>query len=296
MYDVILDRGGRLISGCFFWLDPSGEESIVSGYRCNGWVGSPRTPTDEELAEQGKGNYLVGDLFATADAEHKCDQSPLHRTKSRWRKPVIELRHGPAFSEVIPLPHSGSAFVVTQWLRNRLVNESFKGFECVRAETSGTANTPRNEPVWVVNFLGERCIRPLRLVGNASNLCYQCGTGPVVCPSCGQIAWKCPKCDGHPVVPSDSVSEKSPGVLRVQDLKERIPNIIEGYQWDGSDFITGGWMFSGHGIVTRRVVDWLLSIHVTPFIAEPVVVDVSQMSAAQLKELARVAPGVSLKK
>jgi hypothetical protein len=38
-------------------------------------------------------------------------------------------------------------------------------------------------------------------------------------------------------------------------------------------------------VVTRRVIDWLLSIHAVPFVAEPVAVDTSKMSADQLRKL-----------
>ncbi len=68
-------------------------------------------------------------------------------------------------------------------------------------------------------------------------------------------------------------------------VEECRPKIVDGHLWDGSDFFQCGWAWQGQPFVTRRVVDWFLSHHVTPIVAEPVLVDVSQMTPKQLQVL-----------
>ena len=59
--------------------------------------------------------------------------------------------------------------------------------------------------------------------------------------------------------------------------------ILNGHEWDGSDFVGGG----DPAIVTRRVIDWLLAAHSGPFLAKPCRVDVSKMNADQQRWLKR---------
>jgi hypothetical protein len=55
--------------------------------------------------------------------------------------------------------------------------------------------------------------------------------------------------------------------------------IVEGDTWDGTDFC------DATGTVTTRFLDFLLAVHAFPFVAEPVLVDVSRMTEAQRKML-----------
>ena len=61
--------------------------------------------------------------------------------------------------------------------------------------------------------------------------------------------------------------------------------IINGKLWDGSDLICG--RDYTVGFVTRRFVDWLISIHAAPLCATEVAVCVDGMSEAQLANLER---------
>lgn len=288
MDDIVLDRSGQLKTGYFFWLDPVGEDLFDGEEKQSGWFWSARNPSEEQLQAKSGRSYLTGHIEEFPEAEHRCKVSPLHRTKSIWRKPVIELRGGPEFSELIPLPNSGNAVVLTEALCDRLKQQKFEGLNVVEAIVQGETKPPRGQNLFVLNFLGDRCLRPMQIVTTASNSCYSCGTSPVLCPECGEIAWRCPKCEKHPAVPKNSVLANVPGILRVQIRAGREPAILGGHQWDGSDFISGGCMVAGRGIVTRRVINWLLSQHVAPFVAEPLAVDVSKMSVEQLKHLETV--------
>ena len=58
--------------------------------------------------------------------------------------------------------------------------------------------------------------------------------------------------------------------------------IVDGRRWDGTDFFGGG---DGLQTVTRRAVDWLLSIHAYPFEAQPVPVNIAGMTKAERERL-----------
>ena len=59
--------------------------------------------------------------------------------------------------------------------------------------------------------------------------------------------------------------------------------IIDGKNWDGNDFVRLG--SANEMLVTRRVVDWLLSTKSVPFIADPCRLDITGMADSQLHQL-----------
>jgi len=74
-------------------------------------------------------------------------------------------------------------------------------------------------------------------------------------------------------------------VLDVPYWRESVV-IVDASRWDGSDFnFYSSLMTVAEHVVTRRVVDWLLSIHATPFYARAVPVDVTGASPETLARL-----------
>ena len=66
-----------------------------------------------------------------------------------------------------------------------------------------------------------------------------------------------------------------------------LPMVIDVNRWDGADFVfvtldAGGFQTN---VVTKRVVDWLLSFHAAPFVARPVMARLDGASPEQLKML-----------
>lgn len=292
MYDIVLPRDGTLVDGYFYGLDPVGEDSFYGVESQPGWLVSLRIPDEEQLFRTTRRKYLSGesctrdgsDWHADA-AEYKCSQSSKHLTRWVWKKPIVELQDGPKYTDFIPLPDSGVATLMTELLRNRIIEQKYSGLSTVEVEIRGSVQPPAGQKIFALNFLGTPCLRPMRLVSDVPNECHFCHAGPLLCPECGNIMWKCDRCNECPAQPASPPVTTQKGVRHVQPPRERGPNIIEGHLWDGSDFISGGWMFAGRGIVTRRVIDWLLSIHATPFVAEPVAVDTSKMTSDQLQRL-----------
>ena len=63
--------------------------------------------------------------------------------------------------------------------------------------------------------------------------------------------------------------------------------VIDVNRWDGADFVFVT-LDSGAlrtNVVTKRVVDWLLSFHAAPFVARPVMARLDGATPEQLKML-----------
>jgi hypothetical protein len=129
-----------------------------------------------------------------------------------------------------------------------------------------------------------RCVRDFVSFVPQRNVCPFCEAGPIVCVHCGFVNRTCDACGETIVV--DEREHGGDGDPRYFERRpEKIPLIIDGARWDGSDFIQGMW--GPPCFVTRRVVDFLLSIDAKPFIAKPVRVDIRGCSAEQLEGLER---------
>ena len=99
------------------------------------------------------------------------------------------------------------------------------------------------------------------IVPPAGNRCAYCGRAPVQCPECGTTDVPCPSCGGWPfaAVGSATPEQVAAGVILHDPDASR--GVIDPRRWDGSDWLPS--------CVTRRTVDFLLSIHLWPFVAAP---------------------------
>jgi len=68
----------------------------------------------------------------------------------------------------------------------------------------------------------------------------------------------------------------------MQAPNERGPEIVDGREWDGSDFVGGGWRF-----VTKRVVHWFKKQQIGPFIAAPALFDLTGLTDKQREQVQR---------
>lgn len=160
-------------------------------------------------------------------------------------------------------------------------------------------------PFFELLFMGRSCLSPRVISPNTANRCPWCGRGPLSCSECGE--WfgrqfrhchRCRRdvfaseCEGSQLtrkewhdfpdalvapIPPES-KPKFGSLLRFSD--DSPISSVDPARWDGSDFFSGN-------IVTRRVVDWLLSLHVRPFIAKPIAVDVLNISDTDRERLER---------
>ena len=110
------------------------------------------------------------------------------------------------------------------------------------------------------------------------NLCPYCRRGPAVCPGCGYANNPCPACGKMPVrhVKHTTAEEKAAGVVLFDTPYD--DRLVDPRRWDGSDYMGGD-------LVTRRFIDFLLSLHVWPFVAAPVPTLVEGLTKDELAKL-----------
>ena len=164
---------------------------------------------------------------------------------------------------------------VTDWAFNYSDEEACRA---MKAAAGGAANLrhlfPKGGPVHP-----KTTVRP-----PAGNRCVYCGRAPVACPGCGWADRFCPQCGREPVRGARDVTpeEVEAGVIvsHITPLALQQTGVIDPRRWDGSDYMAGG-------VATRRFLDYLLSIHLWPFVAVPLPTLVEGLSKEELIKLDR---------
>lgn len=281
-YNVYLDRSGRLVSGVFFRFDVATDDRPIGKPR-EDTILSPRSPTESELNGRGE-QYLTIKIEQHREKEHhRCPEYPSHVTEhevdsARYR--VFEEGRLAAF--IIDMSEGG---IISQAVSGRfaakLQASGLTGCSLVQAEPARKKDTATGVDLHILNFIGRGCQRPESVRG-AANACPYCGNSPLVCPACGDQANPCSRCQQITITlqewhegPSDK--KLTTGNHATDDF---VPPILEGARWDGSDFIYPYF-------ITKRALDWLLSVHAAPFYAKPAVVCIDGMSDEQKKWLER---------
>lgn len=299
--NIILQQHGDLQPGYFYellieddeWLLKAETEAIAP-YRP---ILSPRTPTQDELLLQNRSyidaRWAWDDDGPTEHEERReCPLNSEHVTAQYWKNVRVELSGGPDVSAFVHLASEGDlAVVVTSALATALRDTGFSGMRLKEREIDPGSRyrvDPGGNPpqFYELQFMGKKCFRPLSIV-NAPNECPWCGKSPLICEGCGHMDLSCcgGKCPwvprpGHKGERDERLIAGRPGFV---DWR---PAIIEASLWDGSDFIFGG-ISKGlrEHVVTKRVVDWLLSVHAAPFYARPVLVNVEGADNEKLERL-----------
>lgn len=295
MDNIVLDESGRLESGIFYEFGvPLGDELPITFEPEDQAVLSKRTPTDDELIGTGR-NYLWVDLavdeegrFGPTEIVRKCPRDDTHDPQWHAKELTVDLLGGPRVADFVHLEPDQVDFIVSEAFGERLKASGLIGFGLAPVKI-GYGHPSYGKPkLKLLQLRGRKCLRPLTVRG-ASNQCPFCGREPLICPACGQWLDPCPKCGEIGTV----VRQMHKGT---QDkrliIAERGKPIVEGKNWDGSDLIFG----QGDGrMITKRALDWLLSVHAAPFYARPIRVCVDGMSEKQLRQLEAAKNVASLK-
>lgn len=288
--DIIYDESGELRSGVFFqfgvedkdvldWTDPDRDDA---------WIVSSLSPTNDELFLRGEAPWMWGeivsglDLYDEASVVGRCRLDCNHVTERRYTGPfLIDLCGGTRQPDFIRIPYDGAA-VVEEHLAKRLKASGLKGIDLSPVEVNVNQTAGPDPTLFLLQFTGANCLRPRKVVG-VPNACPFCGKDPYICPACGYEESLCSNCGNETRILASV--HKGLGDKRLRMAAEpKAGTILDGTRWDGSDFFNCfGWTF-----VTRRAVDWLLSIHAAPFYARPVRVCVDGMTDEQLERLGRV--------
>ncbi len=106
--------------------------------------------------------------------------------------------------------------------------------------------------------------------------CFNCGCEPI-CRKCRNLPPECPNCKVRFWVSdlgSDAADERKLLVVTPKDITD---SVVDVQGWDGSDYFGG--------IITHRMLQYLLSVHAHPFRVFPVAVNVLNATAADLEKL-----------
>ena len=240
---------------------PEDESWIVSTY-----------PDENELARAEVVDYKTKtvDLF-------KCELKPEHRKGEVYLDFGVELLYTDRTGSFVP-SYEGDDLIINCEMRAQLQQAGLKGWKSLPVKVidpdKGLQRSPRLY-LWTFDRTIPRIRR--KIIPASADKCPFCGVGPIVCPSCGRSNNPCPNCKKRWAAADDKHGGEKDPRIKIDRFSARTI-VIDPKRWEGSDLLGGN-------IVTRRVIDFLLSIHAAPFKAEPVPVNVLGLSKAELKRL-----------
>lgn len=281
MYHIYLSRSGTLKAGVVYQLRIA-DHDLPPNDGKDQVIFSPRVPKEDELTESVGEEYVRAEIAETPKVRQtsRCRLDPSHHHERFATELKFRLFGGPRYAQFI---HDGFAghYLVSSDFRIQLGRSGLTGLHLEPVEiVAREAPSPLKE-VFAIQPTGRACDRGMT-VQNAPNACPHCGKGYIFCPACGFQVSTCPYCDG---IMWNLAKNIKPGekTLIICPIKERQPPILNGKDWDGSDFIQG--RYRNECYITKRALDWMLSVHAAPFFAVPVLIDVDGMSAQQMKWL-----------
>lgn len=292
--NIVVDRSGTLKDGYFYELDVLLHDDLLDIHQSKTPeqdLVSLRPPIDRKTSKIDGECYLDATVIETGgvDKVFDCIFDKTHVTANHWKNPSVQLSGGPRYSDLIygDLDANRTLFV-TEKFAKALQATPFRGYHLVKiknayfADMCGTPLKKKTIPLYELQFRGKVCHRSFTVQG-APNACPHCGRTPLICPGCGQYQLNCPQCGQVAWIAAHNHKGQADKRLIPAGWDQWLPMIIDVNRWDGSDFIFQsldlGIMTN---VVTKRVVDWLLSIGAAPFVARPVQAAVDGASIEQL--------------
>lgn len=174
---------------------------------------------------------------------------------------------------------AGGGEIVTNALRKQMEQSGMKGFRFERVKSvqhygKGTIDekSDTEHPLVFYNLVPTApCLAlSMQWVEPASeNRCPFCERGPIVCEACGHRERNCPKCGEKVCVHEE---DAVPGERRLIIPSAWRKSVVNVNYWNGADYFS-------YGRVTRRFVDFLLSVHAYPFVAVPISANIHGITA-----------------
>ena len=303
MDHIYQDQSGDLRKGYFYAftvLDGVVEDYIVDMFDGGpGGVLARQTPSPEELRHRTGNTYFSVRLTEfvqfqqTMRSEKEIGLQRVadclrgHLTGRYWKDLEVDLATG-AHPSVLTRAELEMEFaMLVSWLfAEKLLHSGLRGYRfapvIVHAERARLETSNLKVPDFVeLQFTGRLCLRPMSIRG-VPNACPHCGREPLICPDCGkEFSW-CPNCQKSAWKTRDAKRDLGEKTLTVCPFEDRNRIIIEASTWDGSDFIFNGMNDLVPHLITKRALDWLLSVHAAPFYAHPVLVNVAGLTPEQL--------------
>lgn len=273
MYTIFYDESGQLESGFFyqltipFILDDARQEQKLRG----------------RIVKVAAGDYPTCYMEVLYDATpvRRCALNAKHILKySRSNYSADLFAWGAA--EQFVCDSFGLVVAIVPEFARALKASPFRGYETVPLPIRVNQTSAPDPELYVLVSKGADCVRPRGVRIPTPNCCPFCRKTEVVCKQCLHVNHHCLTCKRR-LLTLESERARKPAPFLIEDPPER-GGIIDGKLWDGSDFIDG----ADQGVITGRVLDWLLARGATSFIATDWRVDVSQMKPDMRRKLDEV--------
>ena len=227
--------------------------------------------------DSGRKYYSYADVV---DSEEKriydCPLNPEHKTESRLLSVTVDVYAG----ILAPFISCPDVCLVTDELAEQLAASKLKGASIVPAEVNVSYQFEGKESVHGVYFSGRRNCIAQGIFPKSSDRCPFCGFKPILCPACANRNDICPSCRKSTM--ASRHFHNGPLDPRIKIIQRpREGDVIDPARWDGSDFF-GGFL---RGYITRRAVDFLLSVDAKPFCAQPVRARIDHLTKEQRERL-----------
>lgn len=270
---IKLDTRGDLREGYFFSIGSNLEDAL--------WEARYDPPRRKGVifsdAENDEWMYSTGSTGTVIDPVKPCSRNPKHYVPHKivaanW----IRVTSGDAF----PFIPSMELLFINEDLAKALKASQLVGADPLRVKQ--VLDHVLDEEPGIYAMRGAACDRwltkPRIVEPSDKDHCPFCGHAPVLCPECGSYDTFCPVCKKKVVSSaSEHQGRKAPSILS-ERLTESSP--IDVSRWDGSDFIG-----DCGDLITKRALDFLISVHARPFSAVPLKADVSGLTDEQWKRL-----------
>jgi hypothetical protein len=262
------DETGTLVTGHFYQI--LGWNPVKRLTEDDSWVISRHEDQDSVMRATL--------LRSTKEDVHDCPRSKVHVSGRQLTAVEVNLFSGmllPAIGD-----SDGFSFFIDKELRNRLKTSKLRGTDFIRVTVGAIDGEPRRAPeLYLPIFPGKNAKRPHAVFPSEANKCPFCGKAPAFCPWCGEEEFKkCPNCDKYASVWLNSREPEDRRILKMPAAE--LGHVIDGTRWDGNDLFGGKNQY-----ITRRALDFLLSIHAAPFRARPLRTYVGGCTVEQLKNL-----------
>jgi hypothetical protein len=279
---IVQDDRGELVYGAFWeiWAWKRKEDVADQAKRLG----------PERMIVTGSRHWIDSELIGVKSRHvNICPVDPAHLFASVVERATYVGEEPETGNSLYP---AAGEIVVARHIARRVLDQKFKGLSCLDLDRSDEVNLKGDVLAEVALLQGTPKViaRNLRILPEgAKNDCYNCGFGPIVCLVCKEWHWECPRCKTNCCVAGlKKVTEDERRMVLTRD--EDRPVVLDGTLWDGEDALLPSPMRGGH-LYTRRVVEFLLSLHLDQIAALTVPVYVGGCTPEQRNRIVAMAVG-----